>query len=73
MLKLRNPQSLPAKPEVGLTTVRPVIDISEVRVEEFFKIVRKIAAVDLRQTWKSFDEGPCRAFRHDGVGMWFVR
>lgn len=42
MLKLRNPQSLPAEPGVGLATVTAVIDIGEPKDERKTKNALKI-------------------------------
>jgi len=61
MLKLRNPQSLPAMPGVGLAMVRPVIDIVASGNEWKIEIVRKFAAGARRATISSFDEGSSRA------------
>lgn len=66
MLKLRNPQSLPAEPGVGLATVRPVIDIAGSGIEGKMKFVRKIAVGIRRTPFKTSDETTGEPLRHDG-------
>jgi hypothetical protein len=62
MLKLRNPQSLPAMPGVGLAMVTPVIDIVASGNERKIEFVRKFAAGVRRSMFRSFDEGSGRAY-----------